>query len=212
MFRQRVESLLLQINGQSLGLVPIAGRASRDDLLASARKAIADRPVTVVWFEPRAHLSALLTAVRERLLGLLLLCVVAMFLVIAVDRRSLVHGVRVMTPAVTALLLTAALVRLGFGPLTVFNLVALMLVLGVITNYSLFIHSPPAGSDESDRRAHLVFSLLIASATTLAVFGALGLSGIGVVEAVGQTVVVGIIAGLAWLIATRGPASGGAAN
>ncbi len=212
LFRQRVESLLLQINGQSLGLVPIAGRASRDDLLASARKAIADRPVSVVWFEPRTHLSALLTAVRERLLGLLLLCVVAMFLVIAVDRRSLVHGLRVMTPAVTALLLTAALVRLGFGPLTVFNLVALMLLLGVITNYSLFIHSPPAGSDESDRRAHLVFSLLIASATTLAVFGALGLSGIGVVEAVGQTVVVGIIAGLAWLIATRGPASGGAAT
>jgi predicted exporter len=211
LFRQRVESLLLQLEGRSLGLVPVAGRASRDELLASARQAMADRPVTVEWFEPRAQLSALLAAVRERLVGLLLLCVFAIFLVIALERRSLAVGIRVMIPVVTALLLTAALVRLGFGPLTVFNLVALMLVLGVITNYSLFIHAPPAAPDDDDRRAHTVFSLIIASATTLAVFGALGLSDIRVVESVGQTVVVGIIVGLAWLIVTRGRGAGYAA-
>jgi hypothetical protein len=74
-----------------------------------------------------------------------------------------------------------------------------MLVLGVITNYSLFLNSAPESSDEQEGQAHTVFSLMIASATTLAVFGALGLSGIRVVEAVGQTVVVGIIVGLAWL-------------
>ena len=79
-----------------------------------------------------------------------------------------------------------------------------MLTLGVLTNYSLFIHVPPHSTDPNQRRAHTIFSLVVASSTTLAVFGALALSGIAVVESVGRTVVVGIIIGLGWLVATRG--------
>ncbi len=208
MFRQRVESLLVKLDGRSVGLLPIVGPASRDELLASARQAVTGHAVTVEWFEPRVELTNLLSAVRERLMWLLLVCVAVVFVVVALDRRSVVLGVRVMLPVVASLLLTAAAVRLAFGPLTVFNIVALMLVLGVITNYSLFLNSAPEYSDEQERQEHTVFSLMIASATTLAVFGALGLSGIRVVEAVGQTVVVGIIVGLAWLIAkgSSGPA------
>lgn len=205
LFRQRIESLLLRIDDRSLGLIPIAGLASREQLLAAAREAIGNRPVTVEWFEPRVQLSWLLTAVRERLTVLLAVCVLAIFLVIVIDRRSLALGLRVMAPVVVALLLAAAAIRIGFGPLTVFNLVALMLVLGVITNYSLFIHAPPTVLAEEEHRAHTTFSLLIAATTTLAVFGALGLSGIHVVETVGRTVVVGIIVGLVWLIATHRP-------
>ncbi len=187
------------------------GALRAEELLASARLVIGDLPVTVEWFEPRAQLSALLTAVRERLMRLLLLCVFAIFLVIALDRRSLAVGIRRDDPGGYRFVADRSTRATRFGPLTVFNLVALMLVLGVITNYSLFIHAPPGAPDDDDRRAHTVFSLIIASATTLAVFGAFGLSGIRVVESVGQTVVVGIIVGLAWLIATRNRGAGYAA-
>jgi len=134
--------------------------------------------------------------------------VTAVWAVIAVHHRSAALALRIMLPVATALLLTAALSRLALGPLTVFNVVALMLVLGVLTNYSLFVHAPPhdatasAAADGADR-SYTVFSLLIASGTTLAVFGALAVSGIGVVESVGRTVVIGIIAGLAWIVATK---------
>jgi predicted exporter len=203
MFRERLQSLLLNLDGKTVGIVPIAGSATRNELLASARQAVAGQAVAVDWFEPRVELSALLSAVRERLMWLMLFCVAAISAVVALEKRSVVYGWRVMQPVIVSILLTAAVVRVAFGPLTVFNIVALMLVLGVITNYSLFLRSTPNAPDGDAGRAHTVFSLMIASATTIAVFGVLGFSGIGVVEAVGRTVVVGIIVGLAWLCTYR---------
>ena len=200
---QRVESLLPTAGGRVSGLVPVALSAGADDVLQSARAVVQGTPVEVSWFETRARLSGVLTAVRERLVGLLLVCALAVWGVVLLDLRSVARSVRVMLPVATAIALTAAVARLAFGPLNVFNVVALMLTLGVLTNYSLFIHVPPRFAGAQQRRAHAAFSLLVASSTTLAVFAALGASGIAVVEAVGRTVVVGIIVGLGWLLATR---------
>jgi len=125
---------------------------------------------------------------------------VAVLAVIAVERRSLPQAVKTMWPVGISLILTAAIVRLVFGPLTAFNVVAFMLLLGLLTNYSLFIEPRPLRSADRNDRAYTALSLAVASATTLAVFGALALSGIRVVEAVGRTVTVGIIVGLGWLI------------
>jgi predicted exporter len=203
LYRQRVEGLLMSVDGRSIGIAAVSGSVSRDELLASARQALVGSSVSVEWFEPRAQLSALLSSVRQRLVALMLLCTAVVFVVILADQRSMSRSWRVMLPVVTALMIAAGGVRLIFGPLTVFNVVALLLLLGVLTNYSLFIHSAPRFTDLRQSQAHTVFSLLVAGATTLAVFGALGLSGINVVESVGQTVVVGIIVGLIWLIAAR---------
>jgi predicted exporter len=211
LFRQRVEGLLMNVNGRVVGLVPIAGAVSRAELLESAQRVIDGTSVNVEWFEPGTQLTTLLSSVRQRLVTLLLICALAIFAVLLLDLRSMAKCWRVMLPVLTALTLTVAVVRLVLGPLTVFNVVALMLLLGVLTNYSLFIHSAPQSADQRQRLAHTVFSLLVASGTTLAVFGALGLSGIGVVEAVGRTVVVGIIVGLGWIVATRGQMSAGPA-
>ena len=210
--RQRLGGLLLAVDGRWTGLVTIEGTASRDAVLTSARQAIGDRGVEVALFEPRQRLIDVLRAVRERLLALLVLCVAAVWGVIAAHHRSAPLALRIMLPVAIALLLTAALSRLVLGPLTVFNVVALMLVLGVLTNYSLFVHTPPphdvaAAASGGVDRSYTVFSLLIASGTTIAVFGALAASGIGVVESVGRTVVIGIIAGLAWIVATKNVAT-----
>ncbi len=204
LFRERVEGLLPNVGGHRVGLVPIAGRAARDELLASARQAVRGSSVEVGWFDTRAGLTELLASVRQRLVALLALCALVVFAVVLFDLRSVARSGRVMLPVLTGLVLTAAVVRVGFGPLTLFNVVALMLTLGVLTNYSLFIHAPPHSTDPNQSRAHTIFSLVVASSTTLAVFGALALSGIAVVESVGRTVVVGIIIGLGWLVATRG--------
>lgn len=203
--RLRVSGLLLPVDGRWVGLVTLDGAASREALLASARQAAGDRGVDVAAFEPRQRLIDVLHAVRERLLMLLALCVTAVWAVIAVHHRSAALALRIMLPVATALLLTAALSRIALGPLTVFNVVALLLLLGVLTNYSLFVHAPPRDATAAGGvdRSYTVFSLLIASGTTLAVFGALAVSGIGVVESVGRTVVIGIIAGLAWIVATK---------
>ncbi len=204
LFRQRVEGLLPSVDGRRVGLVPIAGPAARDELLSSARHAVLASAVEVAWFDTRAELTELLASVRQRLVALLAVCALVVCAVVQVDLRSVARNGRVMLPVLTGIVLTAAVVRAAFGPLTLFNVVALMLTLGVLTNYSLFIHAPPRSTDADQSRVHTIFSLIVASSTTLAVFGALALSGIAVVESVGLTVVVGIIIGLGWLVATRG--------
>ncbi|MGH6624438.1 MAG: hypothetical protein ACREBN_10720, partial [Burkholderiaceae bacterium] len=204
LFRARVEGLLLPVGDRWAGLLPILGRVPRQELLEMASTRLSGSAVSLEWFDPRTELSALLTAVRERLTWLLLACFAVVTIVVAVALRSARRAVGIMGPVLIALLLTAAVVRTIFGPLSVFHLVALMLVLGVITNYSLFVAVDQPRSALDEDHAHTMFSLMIASATTLAVFGALALSGIRVVAAVGQTVVVGIIVSLAWLALTRG--------
>ena len=196
----RVDSLLMQMDGRWVGLVPITGSTDMQDVLHSLQSVANDRAVEFAWFEPRVELSRLLKAVRERLMWLLLTCFVAVLAVIAVERRSLPQAVKTMWPVGISLILTAAIVRLVFGPLTAFNVIAFMLLLGILTNYSLFIEPRPLRSADRNDRAYTALSLAVASATTLAVFGALALSGIRVVEAVGRTVTVGIIVGLGWLI------------
>lgn len=201
LFRTRVEGLLIPAGDGWAGLVPIQGEIPRNELLRLAGEQLSGRAVSVEWFEPRTELSALLKAVRERLAWLLLACFAVVAVVVAVALRSARRAANVMRPVFVTLLLTAALAHALFGSLSVFHLVALMLVLGLMTNYSVFLAVPqPATAMEPSLTT---FSLLIASATTLAVFGALALSGIRVVTAVGQTVVVGIIVGLAWLALAR---------
>lgn len=203
--QQRAGALLMHADddGPWIGLASLAGAASREEVLVSARTAALPYGVEVEWFEPRQRLVDLLHAVRARLVNLLGLCTLAVFVVIAVHHRSLRVAVRVMLPVVAALLLTAATARALLGPLTVFHAVALLLLLGLLTNYALFVHVPPPNAAAARDGSRTLFSLLIASATTLAVFGALAVSGIGVVEAVGRTVVLGIIVGLAWIALTR---------
>jgi predicted exporter len=142
------------------------------------------------------------------LMWLLLGCVFTVFAVVGLGSRSFAVGVRVVAPVLLALVLTAAVVRLVLGPLTVFHVVALLLVLGLSTNYALFVHSPTDRTDSRNHQAHTAFSLAMASATTLAVFGALAVSGITVVAAVGQTVAIGIVIALAAIVFAGRPSPG----
>ena len=78
--------------------------------------------------------------------------------------------------------------------LTLFHLVALLLVVGVGTNYALFFNQPQPGRDE---RALMLLSLAVASSATLISALALAGSGTPVLRAIGTTVAIGIVYALA---------------
>jgi len=103
--------------------------------------------------------------------------------------RSAASTLLVIIPPVLAVLCTvAALSALG-EKLTLFHLVALLLVLGIGINYALFFNRP-----SSDR---VFFSLLVCCATTLIGFGSIAFSSIPVLHGIGLTSVIG--AGLSFL-------------
>ncbi len=107
--------------------------------------------------------------------------------------RSLRRTWRVAAPVAAALALTVALLVAGGQRISVFHLVALLLVLGIGLNYALFFERTPADADE---RARTRLSLAVCSISTVATFGFLALSATPVLHAIGGTVALGALLSL----------------
>ena len=115
-------------------------------------------------------------------------------LLLALQLRSTRIVVRISAALAAAVVITAgALIRIE-GSLTLFHLVALLLVAGVGSNYAIFFCRLPA--DSTARRTTLG-SVLLASATTFIAFALLSTSTTPVLHMIGTTVGIGTLAGLA---------------
>ena len=81
-----------------------------------------------------------------------------------------------------------------FGGLGVFQLMALVLVMGIGIDYGLLAapdHDQAAGIGSSDR---CLVSILLCAGSTVLAFGAMALSGVSVLAEIGTTVVFGVLA------------------
>ena len=96
-------------------------------------------------------------------------------------------------PAAAALVLTVMVLVASGQRLSVFHLVALLLVLGIGLNYALFLERPPADAAE---RARTRLALAVCSISTVATFGFLALSATPVLNAIGSTVALGALLSL----------------
>ena len=83
---------------------------------------------------------------------------------------------------------TAAILSVGDQKLSIFNLVGLMLIVAVGSNYCLFFERQ--GSD-GEHRERSVASLALANLCTVIGFGLLSFSGIPVLHDIGMTVALG---------------------
>lgn len=99
---------------------------------------------------------------------------------------------RVLLPVLTTVLVEAALFRLFAVPLTLFHLVSLMLVGGIVLDYALFFNRQVSDVAEHARTLH---ALTVCCVSTLTVFGILALSEIPVLRAIGVTVAMGVLLG-----------------
>ena len=93
-----------------------------------------------------------------------------------------------MVPVAAAVLMVCAILLVLGQALSLFHLVALLLVAGLGVGYGLFFNSRHADTDEWRRT---VLSVLLCSGTTISVFGVLALSRIPVLSAIGTTVALG---------------------
>ncbi|MDP3876617.1 MAG: MMPL family transporter [Methylobacter sp.] len=155
---------------------------------AAALAAVQDLP-GVIWVDQAGSLSSLFARYRIRASGLLVLAFALALAGLAFKfgwRGSLV----IMSVPVAAL--AAALAMIGwFGQLfSLFNLFALLLVLGIGVDYGLFFFI--AG----DRRVDTSLGVTLSALTTLLAFGLLATSSTEIVHAFGFTVAVGIVTAL----------------
>jgi predicted exporter len=154
----------------------------------NALSAIQDLP-GVVWVDQVESISALFARYRIRATGLLVIafCVASLGLGVKFGWRG---GATIMSVPVVALAVSLAMLG-WFGQLfSLFNLFALLLVLGIGVDYGLFFFM--AG----DRRVSTSLGVTLSALTTLLAFGLLAASSTEIVHAFGFTVTAGIMTAL----------------
>ena len=190
----KLEGLLRRDGGRWYGVVPLTGTRESGAL----RDVVAGAAIpNVRWIDLQEASRELMSEFRTRALTAFAAGALLILAVLAVGVRSLRAAARIALPVVVAVMATAALlVALGFR-LTVFHLVALMLVAGVGTNYALFLSR---GATEDEARATTLRSLGVVAATTLCAFGVLATSRAPVLLAIGATVSVGVLLSLVFAV------------
>jgi predicted exporter len=168
----KLQTLLLPSGPEWVVLVPLYG-------VADAQALASEVPV----FDLKAESERLLAGYRREALRLTAIGVGAILIALALGLRRPRAVLQVMLPVLLALVLTAAVLLLVGQRLTVFHLIAMLLVMGIGLNYALFFNRPEGKSP--------LFALLVTCATTVLAFGTLAWSSNPVLHAIGLTVTVG---------------------
>jgi predicted exporter len=109
---------------------------------------------------------------------------------LAYGLKSWRRAILVLLPVIIALLLTTGTLVASGQPVSIFHLVALLLTLGIGTNYALFL---ARASQSGAERGGTLRTLAVVGGTTLCAFGALTLSSTPVLHAIGMTVCLGVV-------------------
>jgi len=143
----------------------------------------------VVFVDKAASVSRLFGAYRvdsARWLAAALVLVLALLM----SRYGMYGGIRVLMPVVVAIALALAAFGYAGLPLTLFNWLALMLVLGVGVNYAVFLRE---GCTRANANLGAVWTgVALSAATTLLSFGLLAMSSMPVLKTFGATLALGV--------------------
>jgi len=151
-------------DGRSAALVPVNGVKN-----SAMMKTLAEQVPGTGWIDRKTEFSDLFGQYRLYLSYLLALSVAAIAL-IYLWRFGLRHGLRCMVPTLLSLGSGIAVLALSGHTLNLFSLLALVLVLGIGINYTLFFTNPRGTPTTS------MFAIFMAVFTTQLTFGMLVLS------------------------------------
>jgi predicted exporter len=190
----KLDGLLRRDGARWIAVVPLSGVDNPDEVRAAVQRA---RVPAVEFIDLQAISREMMRAFRANALRAFAGGALLIFAVLAVGLRGVRPAARVALPVAAGVIATAAALC-GLGqPLSVFHLVALMLVAGIGTNYALFLAR--AAAIAQPHRA-IVRSLAVVAGTTLCAFGTLATSQTPVLHAIGLAVTLGVVLTLAFSV------------
>jgi predicted exporter len=186
-FGIKLGSLLRQDGDTWVLAVPLSGVS---DAAALSAKAAALQLPGVQMIDLRAESVAMLSAYRNQALLYSALGSLLIYIVLAHGLRSPLRAWRVLMPIAVALVATALTLIVIGSPISIFHLVALLLVLGIGINYALFFLR---ATEMHDALPRTLQTLALVSGTTLCAFGTLAFARTPVLHAIGVTVTLGVV-------------------
>ncbi|WP_040890784.1 MMPL family transporter [Vibrio ezurae] len=153
-------------------------------------KAFVSTQADISYLNKAEEISSLFAKYRVKVVELLLaaLSVIALILV---KRYGFRHTVKILLPSVIACLAGLAAALTISASLNLFNLLALILIIGIGIDYTLFFA-------EKSRSPSTLLAITLSAMTTLLSFGLLSLSQTHAIHSFGITVLCGIF--VAWLL------------
>ena len=188
----KLDALLVSRKLSSLAMLPLSG-VSDPQRLARTIAALDD--TRILYVDLKQESNALYVGYRSQALTVSLLGAGAIALLLAASLRSLQRSYYVLAPLAAAVVVTCALLLASGQQLNIFHLVALSLVIGVGSNYSLFFDRDNFARADAER---IVVSLVVCNLCAVIGFGVLGFSSAPVLQAIGTTVGVGAFLSLAF--------------
>lgn len=183
----RVRSLLLEREDGWTALLPLHAVADGDALRAGLGSVLADG---VSLLDLKAESNRMVAGYRGESLRLTGLGFLAILTVLVVGLRSVRPVAGVLLPVLAAVVVDVAILAACGLRLSIFHLVALLLVVGAGLNYALFFNRPEPDPAE---RARTALALVVVMLTSVCAFGALATSSMPVLRAIGLTVSLGAV-------------------
>ena len=200
----KLQALLAQRRDGWFAMLPLRGVSDMRLLQAGLSKH--DRS-QVALLDMKRELDVLYRGYRLRALGFAVLGAVAIVVLLMLTLRSAKRSWDVVAPLAAAVLVTAGILLATGTRLNIFHLVALLLVVGVGSNYTLFFERGNPGAADPQRTAT---SVLFCNLSTVAGFGVLGFAATPLLSAIGTTVATGAFLSLVFaaILKARSPQQG----
>ena len=161
---------------------------------APLRNALAQSALAgVTLVDLKTDVEALVAQYRQRAMWAAVVGTAVIFIVLGLQLRRVRALLSMLASILSTIAITSAVLLLYQGQLSIFNLVSLLLVVGVASNYALFFSTL---SPQPELRQRAAVSVLLAAASTFIGFFILGFSSTPVLATIGQTVSLGALVGL----------------
>lgn len=175
---------LLRVSDTATDTVHVVTLNGVTDATAVARAASGIDGIRFI--NPTTDYSRLFGKYRERATALLALSALVIFLMLAV-RYGMRRTSRIIAPSLLAVAATPFIAATTGAAFTFFDVIALVLVLSVGTDYAVFY-----AETDARRRSTTLFAIAISACTTIMSFGFLALSNAMAVHNFGLTMLIGV--------------------
>jgi predicted exporter len=194
-------TLMLPLQGVALNYAPLREAIAALQASSSAEPATPSTNIRLV--DLKTESDTMYQTYRSQAVLFALIGLAAISVILAIAQRSALRALRLMVPLILAVLLTAALLLALGVSLSIFHIVAFLLVVGVGSNYALFFDQVKTAHDV----ASVTVALMVCALSTMFGFGVLAFSSMPVLRAIGGTVAIGAVLSLllsALLVRPRG--------
>lgn len=188
----KLDSLLIKRSDGWAAMLPLRGVNDSD---AVQREIALLKITTVVLLDLKRDSEQLFQTFRHEMVTYSLAGAAAIGLLLLASLRSLRRVLDILAPLSAAVIITAAILVLSVGKLSLFHLIGLLLVVAVGSNYALFFDRQATSAQDLGRT---LMSLLFANWCAVIGFGVLAFSQVPLLYAIGSAVGIGAILSLAF--------------